>query len=278
MEPLTGGRSGALLFSVEADGQSYVVRQMGVQNRIPGSSDREQTCMHLAAELGLAPRIVRGWPEQGIVLMEKVAGHPIGRGTPRETDPLGRLAAVLRRLHGGPAFPVGPTMAERLAQLESFGVPLPPLLGDSIRAALPQLEGTSAPCHLDLNPSNILATPERIYLVDWEIAAQSEPFLDLAQLGVWVCRGDRERDELLALYLERPPDAREQRRMQLARVLALSFYALGFCLVCARMGVAPLSEGPGLEEVFGKMAASGQAFAPEEMAGAFIAEVAQLQP
>ena len=280
-EPMSGGRSGALIYSVEADGAAYVLRKLGENNRRPGTAQREQTCMQLAAQLGVAPRVVRCFPDDGIILMEKINGTPIGRGTPRETDPLGRLAATLRTLHGGPAFPAGPGPLEMFQQLESDlarmqSPPLPPALGNTLARLLPRLDqlGLPAPCHHDLNPSNILDTPDHVYLVDWEIANQGEPYLDLAQLGIWVCRDEAERLELLHKYLQQAPTQPDLQRLELARGVALSFYAAAFHLVCAMLKVPTLTHGPTLQEVFEQMAATRQPFQPDQMAHALLREAA----
>ena len=266
--PLGGGRSGASLWLAERDGHRYVIRQAG-----PNRSDREETCMRLASARGLAPRLLEA--REDITVMEWSAGESLHRGTPRDTDPLGRLASTLRHLHGGPAFPQGPTMLTMYRDLESHLENLPAVLGHTLEVTTPALAELSqpAPCHLDLNPSNILATPDRIHLVDWELAAQNEPYLDLAQLGVWVCRDSLEREELLAKYLQAAPTAQQKRRMHLARLQALSFYAAAFHLVTHMQGRLPIQQGADLDGVFQDMARTRQPFQPEVMAHALLLEL-----
>ena len=280
--PMTQGRSGASLWSVQRGEQSFVVRRAGPHSRQPGRLAREEKCLRLAADRGLAPPLVHA--QDGITVMESVPGSPIGRPTPRQSDPLGRLAATLRHLHSGPEFPPGPRLLEMFwevqgALLQAQAAPLPARLGDCLESTTPRLDsfGGGAPCHLDLNPSNILATPDSLYLVDWELAGQNEPFLDLAQVGIWVCRDEPEREQLLARYLERPPNAQDRERIELARLQALSFYAAAFHLVTHMQGRSPLTEGPDMNQIFAEMARTGQTFAPEEMAQALLLEL-QMAP
>ncbi|MBN9414141.1 hypothetical protein ABS71_15695 [bacterium SCN 62-11] len=272
--PLSGGRSGASLWLIERDGQRYVVRQSG-----PNRSEREEICIRLASGRGLAPRLLEA--RQGVTVMEWSDGQALHRGTPRETDPLGRLAATLRHLHDGPAFPEGPSMLAMYRDLERHLENLPAVIGHTLEATTPELAecGQPAPCHLDLNPSNILATPERIHLVDWELAAQNEPYLDLAQLGIWICRQPLERAELLAKYLQAEPTLQQKRRMHLARLQALSFYAAAFHLVTHMQGRQTVQQGTDLDGVFQEMASTGQSFRPESMAHALLLELhRELEP
>src|SRR4051812_14331293 len=87
---LAGGASGARLWTVEQAGKAYVVRQMAPGQKDASKAERELACMRVAAAAGIGPRVIAG--RDGIVIMEKLPGAPIGRGTPRDTDPLGRLA------------------------------------------------------------------------------------------------------------------------------------------------------------------------------------------
>lgn len=179
LAPMAGGKSGAQLFAFAIDGAEYVVRKTGfVPPGDPTKSERELACIRIAAELGVAPRLVHGDASRGVSIMEKVAG-------------------------------------------------------------------------------------------------MSDPFLDLGQLGVWVCRDANERAHLLASYLERAPGPDEVTRAGRCRVLALGFYAAAFHLVSLFTGrtVVPTDEDNALEAVFARMARTGQPFAAEEMAAAMVAEM-----
>jgi aminoglycoside phosphotransferase (APT) family kinase protein len=281
LEPLAGGRSGAQLYTFRVGGADYVIRKAGML-ALQGAAERarrELECLSIAAGRGVAPTLVYADPARAIVIMARIAGASINRGTPRDGDPLGRLAATLRTLHGGPAFPAGPGPADMVRELDAAArargaPPVPPSIVRKIDQVAPLVEasGPPAPCHRDLNPTNILATEDRIYLIDWEIAGASHPFLDLAQLGVWVCRDTAEREQLLASYLERPPTAEERRCAQLARVLALAVYSAAFCMVSAFAGRPVGPPAGALDDLFARMARDGLSFAPDEMAATLMAE------
>lgn len=273
LEPMGGGRSGATLAGFTIDGRGFVIRQAGPTRDAAGLT-RELACLRIAADHGLAPRVVHADPEAHVVITERIAGAPIGRHTPRDTDPLGRLAATLRALHATPLFPPGPGFPAMFAHLERAvvargGQPLPAELAGAIAQVGPTIErAPRVSCHLDLNPTNILATADRVYLVDWEIACANDAFVDLAQLGVWVCRDAGERDALLAAYLERAPSAADHAHAHAARILALAFYAAAFHLVSAFAGLAVPATPLRLADVIVR-----QPFAPNDMAAALLGEL-----
>jgi len=89
----------------------------------------------------------------------------------------------------------------------------------------------TAPCHNDLNPNNVLEANERIFFVDWEVAGAGDPFLDLAQLGVFAFPQREQREALLEAYLARRPSEEETARAAVARVIALAVYAAAFFMV-----------------------------------------------
>ena len=284
LEPMTGGKSGAVLYTFRIDGTDYVIRKSGTVNpHDPDRPSRELACIRIAADLGVAPRLVFGDAATGITIMAKITGTPIGRGTSRDDDPLARIARTLRVLHRGPKFPAGPGFTAMFGQLDQSlqargGSPLPAMLVEVMARVTPLVEHGAEPvsCHRDLNPTNILATPFSIHLVDWEVAGLGDPFLDLAQLGIWVCVDADERYHLLESYLERAPSPDEVVRAQRCRVLAIGFYAAAFHLVSMFAGrtVAPAYDDA-LDRVFARMATTGQPFAPDEMAAALVSELAR---
>jgi len=266
--PMVGGLSGALLFTVEADG-TYVARKPGAFGGVPKHA-QNLDCMRIAAELGVAPRLVFADPATGISIMEKITGTPITRGTPRETDPLGRLAHALRTLHAGPAVPGD----ELLAPFRKFLAMLPDYPVEAIGA----VEAASAevasvpqmPCHRDLNPMNVISTPDRVYLIDWETAGPADPFFDLAVATIWMVR-DSEHASFATSYLERSAEAGDLRRLAVNRVIALGFYGAGFSLITKMQGQA-IARGPTLDELWQRMAAGGARFTPAEMASAMVGQ------
>jgi aminoglycoside phosphotransferase (APT) family kinase protein len=241
LEPMTGGNSGARLFAFAVDGRRYVARKTATTDLAdPGKFKRELACIAIASDLGVAPALIHGDAATGVTILARIDGSPVSRDSPRDGDLLGRLARTLRTLHGGPRFPASPSFAMRFAGFAALGLQLPAAVVDTVAATAPLVEAPelSVSSHRDINPTNILATPGRIYLIDWELAGLADPFYDLGQLGVWVCRDAAERALLIERYLGRAPDADERERIRRCRALALAFYASGMLLI-ARLADKP---------------------------------------
>jgi aminoglycoside phosphotransferase (APT) family kinase protein len=278
LAPMPGGASGAQLFTMIVDGATYVVRKPGT---FGGPIEREKLdrqleCLRIASQLGVAPELIHADAATGITIVRKIEGTSITRGTARDTDPLGKLAHALRTLHAGPAMPgevpPGPYRAFS-AMLERHGRPLPPELVLAIEVAAVELAGVpTAPCHRDLNPTNLIITPERVYLIDWDTAGPADPLFDIALATVWVCRDAAERISFLTSYLGRAPDTGELRRLDVNRVLAFGFYSMGFHAIAATQGRPIVEDGLSLEQLFARMAGGGPMFAMEEMAAALVKE------
>jgi aminoglycoside phosphotransferase (APT) family kinase protein len=241
---LAGGRSGAILLSLTVAGRSYVLRRPN-----PGRpfhdvrTAREIACLTIASDRGVAPRLHHVDAAAGVTIMDRI---PVDASAPRPRGPehIERATRTLRRLHEGPAFPAGASatfmvrhLDETLRARQQGGLPAALLDTMTELADVTARFAESAPCHNDLNPGNILATQDAVYFVDWETAGNADPFLDLAQLGVFTFPAPDERAQLLEAYLGgRAADVEERARATVARVMALGFYASAFVLTAAASG------------------------------------------
>jgi hypothetical protein len=256
-EPLRGGLSKAALFTMSVGGRRYVLRHM--LGTGPGSDpSREIACMTIAAERGLAPRVHYASAEGRVCITDFVRGVTLDawlRAGNDVVETIDRLGALIRAVHEGPSFPRFMTIAgacEALAAgLVQHGV-APSFAGELVagvkrtRAAL-AAHVALAPCHYELNPGNILVDRGRMWLVDWELACQGDPFHDVATLGIFVLREGEARARLLRAYLGREPSDVERARLALSRALALTFYTFIFAqvaLATRRAQVTPPVERP----------------------------------
>lgn len=277
---LAGGRSQAQMFSFCVSEVNYVLRCSELHQ-----AEREHCCMKIAAQRGVAPALHYTNPEQGVAIMSCV----IGGGSRGEPLPpllaLERVATTLRRLHTGPSFPeaitIGTLLKHMERQLQAWGQPGLPALLVEMQLQLAEnmaKNASTAPCHHDLNPTNILAGLEKTYFIDWETAGQGDPYIDLAQLGVFSFPSNAQREALHRAYLQREPTPQEKRRAQEARIVAFGFYAAAFMGVSARQKspdwrkLLPLSMPKLLEQL---RATDGQV-AANIMASALWAETRRL--
>jgi len=280
LELLSGGMSQAMLLAFRAGDQAYVLRR-GVKERAATAA----ACMRIAGELGVGPRLVHVDEGSGFCIMHRVPGAPLRRDPGLAEGRLERVARALRALHDGPAFPGFTPLAETIAFFEGVsrqlsGEGLPQEIVAALERVAPLLApfAAQAPCHRDLNPNNILETADRVFFVDWEMAGQGDPYVDLGQLGVFAFSAPADREALLAAYLGRAPTTDERARAILARVVALAVYALAFRNVQMQVGerLPAGTEAPKLAELFAALAALREKMSPGRLALALQREVREL--
>lgn len=278
---LSGGFSGANLIAFVVDGAPYVAKR---HVTAPGDAEqaaREITCMRLASERGVAPRLRHADTRTGVTIMDRIAGAQL-RPTPGDTALLERVAATLRRLHEGPPFPQSPGLMEFLRFVEAQctargGARLPEELVRTVDelAQLSAPHAHEAPCHRDLNPNNVLVTADQVYFVDWTTAGAGDPFVDLAQLGVFAFPRPEQREALLEAYLGRRASDDERGRARVARVIALGIYAAGFLFAGAIRGLQPPADEEPLPlmEALAALGAAPERTNPGAVAAALLREM-----
>ena len=127
-----------------------------------------------------------------VLVQESVSGTvPSERGPAR----LRQVGAALARLHASPVVLGPPTsVADHLRDLVH---PPPaalahafPMLSAQINELLEQLLALpacgAAPIHRDLHPRQLLLTRSRVWLLDWDLAAQGDPALDVGNLCAYL--------------------------------------------------------------------------------------------
>jgi thiamine kinase-like enzyme len=171
----------------------YFIR-IQTENREAASSDimNEIECQNIAADFGIAPKIVLAFPEEGIIVTRFVRTK---KNEVNFNDPamLQKCLSVIRAIHRLPAsFPqsINPfdLIDELAAKALSIGCTLPKEWDGAIADALEDMKlksydcCRSVPCHLDLTSENLLDDGDRIWAIDWEFSANSDPFFDLGTL------------------------------------------------------------------------------------------------
>ena len=83
---------------------------------------------------------------------------------------------------------------------------------DTIRATMTNVP--KVPCHCDYQPTNLVISGERLYVLDWEYAGMNDPFYDIA------CYGNAGFDKALSLleaYVGHQPTTAELQRLYFHR-------------------------------------------------------------
>lgn len=227
--PVGGGLSGAGVYRVEAAGDAFVLK-VSAEGEPVDAWRRRLHVQRLAADAGLAPRIVHVDEERRAILSEFVAdlGFPPLFGNPQTREAaLAQLGRTIRRVHDLPL----PADAERKDAREmlrgtasaldaEFAVP------DFVRDAVQRVLGQEPPAsdrplvlsHNDVHPANIVYDGENLLLVDWDVAGLNDPLYDLAAISLFLRMDEATCAKLLAAHdghpvSELPPRFAYNRRL-----------------------------------------------------------------
>lgn len=189
VQPIKIGMSGAGVFAVKAAKGEFVVRFHAGDL---GSWQRTVAAQRLAAEVGVAPKLVHVDDAQHATITERITYFPIGAALANPDHrqrAMGSFVTQLRKLHAVPVPGLKGSDTVAFArqvfreQLARKGFPgWAKGYDDRLDLVAPALakDPREAFSHCDLNPANVLWDGSRVWLVDWEGAALAHPFLDLA--------------------------------------------------------------------------------------------------
>ena len=221
IEPLGGGITNRN-FKVEVAGDTYVLRIGGKDTELLGIDRRAEHAASLAAaDLGVGPEVARFVEPEGYLVTRFVAGQPMDGARTAE------VAALLRRLHGGPELPsrfdAHEVVEAYRATAAAYGVDVPAAYADAkeIADGIEAARGPQprVPCHNDLLNANFIDTGAGLCIVDWEYAGMGDRFFDLANFSVnheLDPAGDR---ELLMAYFGEVQE-RDERALVLMRFMS----------------------------------------------------------
>ncbi len=231
--------------------QDYFVKFANRQEELFGSSiQNEVACMTGVYSEGIAPKVVYYDPEKFILVSEFIEGQ-FNFDTPRSKE---RYVHLLHRLHGlnlqfSKTFCPINTIKEYENHARTRKAKLPKILLDEILPKIYSFQKEKlfikkVPCHVDPQFANVLDQGEKLYFVDWEFAAMSEPLFDLASMCASEELSDNEMDEMLTLYLVRSPTVKEQERFRKIRIIA----DLRMCLFCYLYTTLPVANADEYEK------------------------------
>ncbi|MFN2562110.1 MAG: phosphotransferase [Jatrophihabitans sp.] len=211
LELLTGGLTNRNYRVITRGGAQYVARFSSVKTSLL-AIDREAEFHNstIAAAAGVGPAVAEFAPDEGVLLVEWIAGRTFAPADLDDQDQLGRLADVCRRLHAAPVFASDFDMfavqQRYLAIVRELGFRLPEdyLSFEPIVARVEQvLRGSaldSVPCHNDLLAANIMDDGERIWLIDFEYSGNNDPCFELGNIWSEAVLGVDRLEHLVTSY------------------------------------------------------------------------------
>jgi hypothetical protein len=234
---LTAGLSPDLIFRILVKGKPYLLRV--ITRTDTNYEPRHFACMKAGAEIGIAPRIRYMSIDDRILITDFIEAQPFPLDKARLL-----LADSLQRLHGLTPFPKTVNWLE-FVDVYVRRIRDAKILPESVTGEIFQLYSRImdvypraqdlVSCHNDLKPENIVFDGKKAWLVDWEAAFLNDRYLDLAVVGNFVLKNDRDEAEYLQTYFGEPAGEYRQARFFLMRQIAHMSY-FSFIMMLASTG------------------------------------------
>lgn len=190
--PIGGGLSNRS-YLLNAAGSRMVLRINASGNVLPGiHREREATIWRAASQAGIAPLLLHA--DQQFLVSEFIEGHDVLAKTPPAEEELSQVVGLLEKCHSL-AVDVAQLDYEShvqhywdLIEVNSAQVDESLFLQrQTMQAILHDLlssQSQSVLCHHDPVKANFVGSKQRLFLIDWEYAAQGMAIMDYAALTI----------------------------------------------------------------------------------------------
>ena len=221
-----------LVYRVETDGKSVIVRIPGAGTEAYIDRKVELHNARVAADAGIAPQVLWGDGDTGVMISDCVDG--IETMTPalfqsRAGSPE-RAGVALRALHDAKEpfqfrFELFAMIDDYLSILSGKKIDLPAGYPDIVAAAQPVKQLLQdrpvplAPCHCDPLCENFLDDGQCMWIVDFEYSGMNDPLWDLGDLSVEAGFDHAQDLAMLTAYFGSSPSAAQVGRMVIYKAM-----------------------------------------------------------
>jgi thiamine kinase-like enzyme len=221
-ETLNGGFTTTKLYIFQIDRKKYVLRLLPKKSNSHSRINEIKT-LAIASKLDIAPELKYSNPESGIVITSYIQGHTLTKKDLANKKVLKELAKMLKKLHAySGESPQNRTQIERackhytraLSKHIAYPTAFKPLYDEYIKTD--EKPSPTVLCHGDLNPSNILVTQKRLYIIDWASSTRDDPYTDLGYLTLLSGMNKKQSQLFLDTYLGRKATKKELLNLCLA--------------------------------------------------------------
>ncbi len=224
--PVVGGLTNRN-YRVEVDGIPMFVRIPGTATELLAvDRGNEIHNTRAAARAGVAPQVLHVLPGRDVFVLEWLPGRTMSNEAFAAPGMPGRIADMLRRLHGGPRFRDDFDMFHLSARYRDLvdrrAIPIPDGYRERL-GMLPRIEAAlsvhpppTVPCHNDLLADNYLDDGDRLWVVDYEYSGNNDPTFELGNTCQELGFDDARITELCAAYFgEATPALLARMRLQM---------------------------------------------------------------
>jgi thiamine kinase-like enzyme len=185
---LKGGFSNTLIYLFVMQHKSYVLRVVMYAN-IFEDIRREHICTQLASKAGIAPYLYYH-NDDAITIIDFIETVPFQMGFASQEQLLTELVKTILSIHSLPLFPKlinfmdgVDILIQQFRELRMFPESITSEcfeLYGHIQKSYPRYDLDRVSSHNDLNPNNLLFDGNKIWVIDWEMAFESDRYVDLA--------------------------------------------------------------------------------------------------
>ncbi|QEM11013.1 phosphotransferase [Mucilaginibacter rubeus] len=230
---LAGGLSASSVFKIVVNNQSYILK-------VDSSSGIVKTpsisCMEVAAEAGIAPRVYYLNKAAGVTITGFIKNIPLQAVYKSPEVLLPEISKTIKRMHELPALPTENSLLDTIdgliAQFKTSGM----LTGvafdecfayyDEIRKYYPWNDADKVFSHNDLNPNNMVFDGEKIWIIDWDAAFTNDRYVDLAITANFYVANDEHENVFLESYFGNGLTNYHKARFFLMRQICRLVYAM----------------------------------------------------
>jgi len=233
---LAGGASGpAHIFRITVNEADFLLRIEGPILDSLRDPARQYKCQKIASDAGVAPRLIYADAHHGVAITEFIHAAMISNDQSRPAQ-LKAMVNTVKTLHNAPLFPGLMHYLDcvdiLIHQVRKTGI-LPAevleehlYLYNTLTSAYPRYDPDLVSSHNDLNPSNVLFTGERPWIVDWESAFATDRYVDIAAIANFFALNEVDEAIVLQTYFGPKLNDYHKARFFLMRQVNRMFYAM----------------------------------------------------
>ena len=239
MNKINTGLSGAQIYSVNCQDNSYILRVANQDIASAASLENEYQLIQQMSEHNIAPKLYYSDAKDGVLIMDSISAHGYSFS---DENILKKLADKLKQLHNlqidveittcslGDYVSYSDNIVNNITAQQE----LPEYISkfrtciDMVKENL-NIDWQYKPCHLDINPSNIIYDGSDFVLLDWDSMRASDPMLDLVSFMNFFCHDPSLAQKFLGYYYgEENITTKITKRLFFLTQINLYFYGMMF--------------------------------------------------